>query len=75
LLAHFDSTHGRYEPAATAAFLFKTRESGYGAIFVGVEVHDDSLKPGGVSSGDEELRPIAFRKGRRFAYSLIVPHE
>jgi beta-lactamase regulating signal transducer with metallopeptidase domain len=75
LLAHFDSTHGRYEPAATAAFLFKTREGGYGAIFVGVEVHDDSLKPGGVSSGDEELRPIAFRKGRRFAYSLIVPHE
>jgi beta-lactamase regulating signal transducer with metallopeptidase domain len=71
LLASFDAAKVRYLPEETATFLFRTREGSYGAIFVGVEVHDDSLKPGGVAS-DDELSPIAFRKGRRFAYSLIT---
>jgi hypothetical protein len=72
LLADFDAAQSRYLPEKTATFLFKTREGGHGAIFVGVEVHDDSLKPGGVGPANNELSPIAFNKGRRFAYSLIV---
>jgi RNA polymerase sigma factor (sigma-70 family) len=72
LLAHFDAARGRYLPEETATFLFQTREGGYGAIFVGVEVHDDSLQPGGFATGQEELSPVAFFKGRRFAYSVIT---
>lgn len=72
LLAHFDSAKGRYAPEETATFLFHTREGGYGAIFVGVEVHDNSLQPGGFASGDEEHNPVGFYKGRRFGYALIT---
>jgi hypothetical protein len=72
LLARYDATRKQYVPEETGAFLFQTREGGYGAIFVGIEVHDNSLKPGGFSSGDFELDPVAFYKGRRFAYSLIT---
>jgi hypothetical protein len=72
LLARFSVARGQYEPEETATFLFKTREGGYGAIFVGVEVHDDGLQPGGVlDPSTEELKPVAFYKGRRFAYSMI----
>jgi hypothetical protein len=35
---------------------------------VGVEVFDDTLKPGGISKGDNELNPVAFNKGRRFGW-------
>ena len=72
LLAPFDAERGHYVPEETATFLFQTREGGYGVLFVGVEVHDDSLKPGGIAARDLELSPIAFYKGRRFAYSLIM---
>jgi RNA polymerase sigma factor (sigma-70 family) len=72
LLAHFDAARGRYVPEETAAFLFQTREGGYGAIFVGVEVHDDSLKVGEGYLGNLELSPTGFYKGRRFAYSFIT---
>jgi hypothetical protein len=72
LLARFDPKRGRYVAEQTATFLFQTREGGHGAIFVGVEVHDDGLKPGVLSYRNVELDPIAFHKGRRFAYSLIV---
>ncbi len=75
ILARFDSLRGRYAPEETATFLFQTREGGYGALFVGVEVYDDSQKPGGVSQGDDELNPVAFHKGRRFAYTLISAPE
>ena len=75
ILARFDSLRGRYVPGETATFLFQTREGGYGDIFVGVEVYDDSQKPGGISQGDDELNPVAFNKGRRFAYSLISAPE
>ena len=71
LLARFDPARGQYIPDETATFLFQTREGGHGVIFVGVEVHDDSLKPGGALPADDETSPIAFTKGRRFAYSLI----
>jgi len=72
LLARFDAVRGRYVPEETATFLFQTREGGHGAIFVGVEVHDDSLQPGGISKGDHELNPVAFCKGRRFAYYSLI---
>jgi hypothetical protein len=72
LLARFDPARKRYVPEETATFLFHTREGGYGVIFVGVEVHDDGLKPGGFSTGENELNPVAFHKGRRFAFSLIT---
>jgi hypothetical protein len=74
LLARFDAAKGQYVPEETATFFFQTREGGHGAIFVGVEVHDDNLKPGGLTSVDDELRPIAFHKGRRFAYKMIAQH-
>jgi RNA polymerase sigma factor (sigma-70 family) len=72
LLAPFDAARGQYLPEETATFLFQTREGSYGAIFVGVEVHDDSLKAGGAAPADIELSPIAFYKGRRFAYVIVT---
>ncbi len=58
---------------ATASFLVITREGTPGLIFLGIEVNDDSLQPGGISSGDDELNPVAFYKGRRFAFSYLRP--
>jgi hypothetical protein len=69
LLLHYDREHKRFEPKETATFLFKTREGTAGLLFVGIDVHDDSLQPGGVSRGDNELEPVAFYKGRRFAWT------
>ena len=71
LLARFDAARGQYAPAETATFLFQTREGGYGAIFVGVVVNDDTLKPGGIPPANIELSSIGFYKGRRFGYTLI----
>ncbi|MEX2140548.1 MAG: hypothetical protein WD894_14895, partial [Pirellulales bacterium] len=71
LLLHFDRKKATFDPEKTATFLFKTREGTPGLLFVGVEVQDDSLKPGGVSSGDDELEPIAFFKGRRFGWAAL----
>jgi hypothetical protein len=36
LLLHYDADRNEYDPTATAAFLFLTRESTYGILFVGV---------------------------------------
>jgi hypothetical protein len=58
---------------ATASFLIFTREGTPGLIYLGIEVNDDSLKPGGISNGDNELDPVAFYKGRRFAYTYLLP--
>ncbi len=58
---------------ATASFLVITREGTPGLIYLGVEVNDDSLRPGKISNGDHELDPVAFYKGRRFAYTYLVP--
>ncbi|REK19019.1 MAG: hypothetical protein DWQ37_02330 [Planctomycetota bacterium] len=54
---------------ATASFFFITADHTPGLLWVGIPVYDDSLKPGGISQGDNELRPIAFRKGRRFGFT------
>ena len=71
LLAQFDEKTGQYKAEQTATFLFQTREGGFGAIFVGVEVHDDRQAAGGAVGANDELNPVAFSKGRRFAYTLI----
>lgn len=69
LLLHFDADTQTYDPAGKVTFLYVTREGTPGVLFVGVEVHDDSLQPGGITSGDNDLDPIAFMKGRRFGYT------
>lgn len=68
-LLHRDQEKQRFEPEEIATFLFKTSDGTPGLLFVGIEVHDDSLKPGGLAGqGDQELDPVAFHKGRRFAF-------
>ena len=71
LLAPFDKAAGRHAPAEPGLFLFRTREGGFGWLFVGAEVHDDTLQPGGPAGGDIELSPVAFQKGRRLGYTLV----
>ncbi len=72
LLNVFDDDKGHYWPEETACFAFRTREGVYGVIFIGVEVHDDKLQPGGISNGDDELNPVHFYKGRRYAYKMFA---
>lgn len=68
-LLHYDAEKRSVDPKATGSFYYITREGTPGLIFVGIEVKDDSLKPGGVQMGDSELDPVAFSKGRRFGYT------
>jgi hypothetical protein len=68
LLLHYDNEMSTLDAKAIATFLYITREGTPGLLSVGVEVQDDSLKPGGATQGDTELRPIGFRKGRRFGF-------
>jgi hypothetical protein len=71
LLAPFDRAAGRHAPTEPGLFLFRTREGGFGWLFVGAEVHDNTLQPGRPVGGDIELDPVAFQKGRRFGYYLV----
>ncbi|MEX0728728.1 MAG: hypothetical protein WD065_20815, partial [Planctomycetaceae bacterium] len=67
LLLHYDAEKEAFAPAETATFLIKSREGTPVLLFVGIEVKDDSLKPGkGRFEGDSELNPVSFYKGRRF---------
>ena len=75
LLLHFDEEKGDYDPAASASFLFITREGATGALFVGVEVLDTNVKIGMPAMGDEELNPVGFMKGRRFGYKILEPAD
>ena len=70
-----DSESGGIEPQKNAPFFFVTREGTPGVLYVGIPVIDDSLKPGGVTTGDNELDPIAFYKGRRFGFVGLIPAE
>ncbi len=70
LLARDPGT-GKTDAEANAPFLYVTREGTPGVIYVGIPVTDDTLQPGGAFSGDHELSPVAFRKGRRFAYEVL----
>ncbi len=72
VLLHFDVPVNQAAPDETATFFYITREGTPGILYVGIQVHDDSLKPGGVSTGDDELNPVDFRKGRRFGYQRLV---
>ncbi|MBI2824617.1 MAG: carboxypeptidase regulatory-like domain-containing protein [Planctomycetia bacterium] len=69
LLLHFNNATQAFDPKATASFLYVTRSGTPGLLFVGIEVRDDSLKPGGIAMGDSELEPVAFYKGRRFGFT------
>ncbi len=71
LLLHSDRNKAIVEPKRSATFLFKTREGTPGLLFVGIEVRDDSQKPGGAINGDVELQPIGFSKGRRFGWTTF----
>ena len=72
-LVHFSKEEFADDLEGHAPFLFLTSDGTSGLVFLGIQVRDASLKPGGVSDGDDELRPIAFRKGRRFAVTELVP--
>jgi beta-lactamase regulating signal transducer with metallopeptidase domain len=74
-LLHVDRTTGTIDAETTASFLYVTKQGTPGLLHVGVEVQDDTLKPGGPTTGDTELKPVAFRKGRRFGTSTLVPVE
>ena len=75
LLLHYDRKAESFDPKETATFLFITREGTPGVLFVGVEIQDNSQKPGGSSTGDNELNPIHFFKGRRFAWTSFEEVE
>ncbi|QGQ23541.1 carboxypeptidase regulatory-like domain-containing protein [Gimesia benthica] len=72
LLVSFDPETNQARPLDTVTFFYITREGTPGILYVGIEVQDDSLKSGGVSTGDNELNPVAFRKGRRFGLNRLV---
>lgn len=71
LLLHHDPESDVIDPREIGSFLYITREGTPGLLFVGVEVQDDGLKPGGAITGDDELRPIHFWKGRRFGFTIL----
>ena len=75
LLLHFDEQKNNYDPTAVAVFLFVTRESSYGILFVGVEVLDTNVKIGAPSRGNQELNPVGVYKGRRFSLKMFEPLE
>ncbi|MCR9232731.1 MAG: carboxypeptidase regulatory-like domain-containing protein [bacterium] len=72
LLVSFDPETSKARPLDTVTFFYITREGTPGILYVGIEVQDDSLKPGGFMTGDNELNPVAFRKGRRFGLNRLV---
>lgn len=75
-LLHRNQDEMKFEPEKIATFLFRTKEGTPGLLFIGIEVHDDGLKAGVPSDGgDNELSPIAFNKGRRFAYTFFEEIE
>jgi beta-lactamase regulating signal transducer with metallopeptidase domain len=72
VLLHVDEASGKAEPLETATFFYVTREGTPGLLYVGIQVQDDNLQPGGRSEGDNELNPVAFYKGRRLGFSGLV---
>jgi beta-lactamase regulating signal transducer with metallopeptidase domain len=70
-----DGESGQIDPQKNAPFFFVTRERTPGVLYVGIPVIDDSLKPGGLINGDNDLDPVAFSKGRRFGFEELIPAE
>ena len=60
---------------ATGLFLVITRHDTPAFVRLGIEVHDDTMKIGVITRGDDELNPVAFRKGRRFALRLLEERQ
>ena len=52
-----------------------TRHDTPAFVRLGIEVHDDTMKIGVITRGDDELNPVAFRKGRRFALRLLEERQ
>lgn len=73
LLAPFDEAKGQYKPTEFSAYLFVTREGGYGAMFVGAEVTDTGIKPGTPASParETERSNVGMMRGKRLSYILI----
>jgi hypothetical protein len=73
LLMHYDEKTQQYDSQRTAVFLFVTRDGAYGALRIGVEVHDTDMKDriGKPVMGDIDLDPKGFFKGRRLSYQLV----
>ena len=69
----FKHDSGSIDYLAHAPFFVVTAEETPAILYLGIEVRDDSRKPGGVAQGDDELNPVAFRRGRRYAYELLTP--
>ena len=70
-LFHQDPETEERDYRETGTFLVVTREGTPALVFLGIEVRDDSLKPGGIAQGDDELNPVAFYQGRRFAFTFF----
>lgn len=73
VLACTESDSGKLALEEPATFFYLTRQGTPGILYLGIQVQDDSLQPGGVTTGDNELDPVAFQKGRRFGISYLVP--
>ena len=72
LLLYYDQQTKQFDPKATASFFYVTRDGSPGLLFVGVEVLDTRVVLGVPVSGDSELNPVGFFKGRRFGYNNFV---
>ena len=73
LLIHHDTNTDKDVPGEKTSFLVVTREGTVAFLFVGVEVRDDSEKPGHFFIGDRDLNPRSTSKGRRFSLQFL--HE
>jgi hypothetical protein len=73
LLAPFDAAKTQYKPREFAAFLFVTREGGYGAMFVGAEITDTGIKLGTPAPPPREMERwnVGPIRGKRLSYILV----
>jgi|GEM_PF-1709919 len=73
LLAAVDETKHHYKPKDFVAFLFVTREGGYGAMFVGAEITDTGIKPGTPAPPLREMERshVGPIRGKRLSYILV----
>jgi hypothetical protein len=73
LLAPFDETKNQYKPGEFAAYLFVTREGGYGAMFVGAEVTDTGIALGSPMPPLREMERshVGPIRGKRLSYVLV----
>ncbi len=70
-LFHYDESSAEYVPTAVGSFLYITKDGAPGLLFLGIEVTNDSQQNGGAISGDNELNPVAFDRGRRFGFTYF----